>query len=123
MCEIDRNCHHSYRMVAELTIERQVILWGRRLVVPMSLRPQVLQLLHEGHSGVSRMKEIARSHVWWPNLDKDLGDLAAGCSSCRSTRNGPARSTDAKWPLPNQAWHRVYVEDVADHRGRRFEIA
>ena len=47
----------------ELSIERQVILWGMRLVVPVSLQPKVLQLLHEDHSGVSRMKDIARSHV------------------------------------------------------------
>lgn len=38
---------------------------GMRVVVPEKFRKIVLDELHEGHSGVVRTKELARSYVWW----------------------------------------------------------
>ena len=47
----------------ELSIEGDCILWGTRVVVPTKLRERVLEELHQGHSGVVRMKALARSYV------------------------------------------------------------
>ena len=38
-------------------------MWGIRVIVPESLRQQVLEQLHETHSGIVGMKSLARSHV------------------------------------------------------------
>ena len=35
-----------------------------------------LEELHECHQRASRMKERARTFVWWPNLDRDIKRLA-----------------------------------------------
>ena len=40
-------------------------------VISTKLRHRVLEELHRGHLGVVRMKALARSHVWWPELDRD----------------------------------------------------
>ena len=48
----------------QLTIENNNLLWGMRAVVPASLRSKVLQELHEGHPGMNKLKQLARSHVW-----------------------------------------------------------
>lgn len=39
------------------------LLWGNRVIVPPSLRHEVLGCLHAGHPGIVRMKELARSYV------------------------------------------------------------
>ena len=44
----------------ELSVEKGCILWGTRVVVPMNLRPEVLQMLHEGHVGIVKTKSFAR---------------------------------------------------------------
>ena len=31
------------------------------------------------------MKAIARSHFWWPNLDKDIEDTVRSCHHCART--------------------------------------
>ena len=56
---------------SELTYIGQVILRGTRIVIPNILRKRVLELVHEGHQGVVKMKERLRSKVWWPGVDKD----------------------------------------------------
>ena len=40
------------------------VLWRRSVVVPKVGRKKVLDELHEGHPGVSRMKGLAREVVW-----------------------------------------------------------
>ena len=54
-------------------------MWGQRVVVPPPGHQQVLDELHEGHPGTSRMKSLARSHVWWPDLDADIAAKVQAC--------------------------------------------
>lgn len=46
----------------ELSVEKDILMWGYRVIVPSSLRKDFLQQLHTSHSGVSKMKAKARSH-------------------------------------------------------------
>ena len=56
----------------ELCLEQGCILWGTRVIIPMALQKMVLLEIHETHPGMSRMKMIARSYVWWPRLDSHI---------------------------------------------------
>ena len=53
----------------ELSLYHGWVLWENRVVIPPTGRYFILQELHEGHPGVTRMKMLARSYVWWTNMD------------------------------------------------------
>jgi len=55
------------------------VLWGGRVVVPEKGRKCVLDLLHEAHPGMARMKSLARGYMWWPGLDKDIEETLRVC--------------------------------------------
>ena len=66
----------------ELSVDSGCVLWGARVIIPTSLRSVVLNELHEVHTGVVRMKSLARSFVWWPNLDHDIEQVVKECNCC-----------------------------------------
>ena len=63
------------------------LLYGTRLVIPpLTLRKQVLPLLHTS-LGMKRMKQLARTAVYRPNIDTDIVELCRTCASCCEHRN------------------------------------
>ena len=43
------------------------------------VRDALLKELHESHSGISQMKSLARSHIWWPKMDADIELCVRNC--------------------------------------------
>ena len=74
-----------------LIVEAGVLLFENRIVIPSKLRPQVLQLLHLGHFGMQRMKQLARSSVYWPDMNPNIEDMCRSCTSCAEHQNDPPK--------------------------------
>jgi transposase InsO family protein len=94
-------------------------MWGIRVVVPQRLRQQVLDELHLGHPGVVRMKSLARSHVWWPDIDKAVESCAKSCVACQCIKNAPTR---APWAWPTSPWERIHVDFLGPFLGRMLLV-
>ena len=43
-----------------------------RIVIPQSLRKEVLESLYTAHQGVSAMNERTRRLVYWPGITSDI---------------------------------------------------
>ena len=94
----------------ELTVEQDCILWGYRVVIPKKLQEDVLLELHTAHAGIVRMKEIARSHVWWFNIDRVIEGLVKQCVTCQQTRNVPTVAPLMPWVWPRSPWNRIHID-------------
>ena len=93
----------------ELTLKQGCLLWGVRVVVPAPLQGKVLQELHETHPGMIRMKSIARSYVWWPNIDSDIEKTVRTCHVCQATRASPPEAPVHPWCFPTGPWQGLHV--------------
>ncbi|XP_065914443.1 uncharacterized protein [Dysidea avara] len=49
------------------------------MVAPKPGRELLLSLLHEGNPGISKMKGLACSYVWWLNIDADIETQVKRC--------------------------------------------
>lgn len=105
----------------ELSVDRGILLWGLRTVIPESLRSTILTELHDQHLGVNRMKSLARGYVWWPNLDSELEHVAATCGTCQSLKSLPAEAPLHPWVRTTRPMERVHI-DFADFKNQSFLI-
>ena len=50
-----------------------VLTYLNRIVIPASLRPDVLMRLHAGHQGQQqKVRDLAATSVWWPTVNVDI---------------------------------------------------
>ena len=57
-----------------------------RVIIPDVGRERVMEMLHEGHPGMIRMKAIARGVVWWPGIDAEIERKIKECPECQMHR-------------------------------------
>ena len=65
-----------------------VILYKDRVLIPPSLRPNVLSTLHAAHQGTSTMLARAESSVFWPGITCDIQQTRSRCNQCH--QNAPS---------------------------------
>ena len=104
-------------MSHELSVECGCLLRGNRVIVPASLR-EVVNLLHDGHPGVVKMKSKARQYVWWPGVDKTLEQHVQSCTLCQE----PQVSPQHPWEWPRKPWSCVHADYVGPFLGHMFLI-
>ena len=59
-----------------------VLLKGDLVVIPEVLITEMLDLLHEGHLGTTKMKQLIRSCCYWPGSSKSIDEYVRRCQSC-----------------------------------------
>ena len=67
----------------ELCQKRGIILRNNRIVIPDALRPRILQLAHEGHQGITEVKQHLRQRVWWPGIIIKAERYVHECLGCQ----------------------------------------
>ncbi|XP_031553786.1 uncharacterized protein K02A2.6-like [Actinia tenebrosa] len=97
-------------------------MWGTRVIVPKKLQDRVLQTLHEGHIGVVKMKGLARGHVWWPNIDKDIERVGRQCEGCQELARNPSSAPLHRWEFPAQPWQQVHIDFAGPFQGRMLLV-
>uniref|UniRef100_A0A5S6Q373 RNA-directed DNA polymerase n=1 Tax=Trichuris muris TaxID=70415 RepID=A0A5S6Q373_TRIMR len=106
----------------ELTVHKKCLLWGNRVVIPKEGQQRVLDELHLTHPGVVRMKALARSYVWWPNIDSDIERYVGTCTVCQEHQHAPPRASIHPWEVPRNPWSRLHVDFAGPFQGERFLV-
>ena len=93
-----------------------------QLVLPNSLRPDVLASLHDdmGHQGYERTMELLRPRVYWPAMYREVRDYISSCERC-TMGHAPALHTTsshllASRPLEILAIDFTKLETASDGR-------
>ena len=92
------------------------------MVVPAKLRRKLLEELHRDHPGITRMKQVARSYMWWPGIDQEIEQLARSCSLCLAVKHKPPVAPLHPWEWPSCPWQRVHLDFAGPFQGSMFLV-
>ena len=94
----------------ELAVEDGIIFKGKQILIPESLRADILAQLHLSHQGIEKTQLLAREGVYWPNINKDIERMTGPEPCVRSWKTATGRSPSYhmthRWPL-GRNWART----------------
>ncbi len=77
----------------ELSVVDSLIMYkAERIVVPKSMRREVLKDLHAAHQGQKRAFDRAKQCVYWPHIIRDLENTVKTCGPCQ--RHQPSQQKE-----------------------------
>nr|VZI13561.1 unnamed protein product [Spirometra erinaceieuropaei] len=114
--------HQLFLRRASLSVVDSCLMFADRVVIPSSLRPTVLRQFRSAHPGTSRMKFIARSFAYWPDIDGGIDDLVRRCSRCQQAAKMPLRQPPIPWQSPERPWSRVHIDFAGSLNGVSYLI-
>ena len=82
----------------ELAVLEGVIYIGKRILVPLSMRPAMVKLKLETHPGIVKCKQRAREAIYWPGISALIEDKVKDCTLCRDY--APAQQKEPLIPSP-----------------------
>lgn len=104
---------------AELSQVNGVLLKGCKVVIPASMRREMLDRIHQGHLGVNKCKSRARQLVFWPGINQDIESICHKCAPCRKYAYKQPTEPLKMRPAPPQPWYRVGA-DLFEYGGRTY---
>ena len=111
--------YHAVR--GELSVVDGKIIYHNRLVIPSSLRSEVLERIHDCHQGMTRCRERANMSVWWPGISRDIQSKVSGCEFCQENLPSQRKEPLIKTSLPERAWKKIGA-DLCEHQGKQFLV-
>ncbi|KAK6184246.1 hypothetical protein SNE40_006752 [Patella caerulea] len=96
--------YYSHR--GNLSIVDNLLMYDSRIVIPKLLQANILSKIHEGHLGITKCRELAKSSVWWPGLSNNIATFITNCEFCckkQINRLEPLEPTE----FPKLPWQKV----------------
>jgi hypothetical protein len=93
----------SYKSVWDQisALDDAILVIGATLIeIPMKLRPQLLKQLHVTHAGITRTREPAKKHYFWPGMSTDIAAMINNCDKCQYLRPSQAAEPLQCQPKP-----------------------
>ena len=79
---IESSLKPYWKVRGSLTLCDGLLLYNSSIVVPPSLRREILSKIHEGHWGVERCRIRVRCSVWWPGVSSEVKQFVENCCTC-----------------------------------------
>ena len=92
------------------------------MIVPKKWQKTVLEELHQVHFGIAHTKAIARSYVWWPELNKQIEATTKSCTHCQKVKNAPSVAPLHPWNWPSMPWQKIRVDLAGPFQGQMILI-
>ena len=87
-----------------------IILKGGRIVIPSSLREDMLKIIHSSHLGVVKNKQRARDILFWPQMGKDIERVVSKCQICLECQPSNAREPMISEKPATRPWESISTE-------------
>ena len=101
----EAKAYHTFR---ENLFEMEELLFNNNIIiVPKSLRKEMLDKLHYSHLGIDKIINRAREILYWPHMSKQIENKIANCETCIKYQRGNSKEELIPSEIPTDVWQIV----------------
>ena len=90
--ELNTKIQDFWNFRHELSVYYDIIFKGERVVIPLSMRPEMLEKVHESHLGIEKSRSRARDIMFWPMMSQDIENLISNMQYAKKVETEIRRS-------------------------------
>jgi hypothetical protein len=108
----DEDVRGFAKVFNELTITGEgLALRNDKLFIPSGLKEKIVNLAHEAHLGMVRIKRLIRSMVWFPGINQMVESKVKHCMACQATDpSGTGLRPMEMSPMPKAPWVNLSID-------------
>ncbi|UYV62970.1 K02A2.6-like [Cordylochernes scorpioides] len=94
----------------ELHEWQNLICRGNKLLIPKTQRSDILKILHASHQSINNTIALAKGFIYWPGMNKEIGELINNCSICQQTSRANLKEPLLPHQAPEYPWQKVGID-------------
>jgi len=103
---------HSYWNYRDDIIAQDGVLYGgSRVIIPHTMRPDLLKKAHENHQGAEATIRRAKNVLFWPRMNGDIHNVVSQCSLCNEYLTKQQKESMMTPEIPTRPWQ-VVAQDL-----------
>lgn len=94
----------------EITEIKGILCKNNQLIIPKSMRKEIITRLHYSHLGMEKTINKAKELVFWPFMAKEITDVIKNCAPCLKFSNSQKKETLINRYLPTRPWEIIAAD-------------
>ena len=91
----------------EITVQDGLLYKGMKVIVPASMRPQMIARAHSSHLGPDACARRARDVLFWPSMADQIKDQVQNCEVCNDFLARQQKEPLMTHKIPETPWSKV----------------
>ena len=105
----------------EISVYDGVLYRSHQVIVPASLRPEMLRKIHKAHQGADSSIRRARESLFWPRIQAAIRETCLSCGICAQYLSERPQKPIKSHELPTRPWSKISA-DLCKLDGRNYLV-
>ena len=94
----------------QLSVSDGLLMYQDRIVVPTSLRSEMVDRIHQGHQGITKCLERIKTSVWWPEITRYVKRMVGACEHSQTVKPSQLKEPLLTTPFPSRPWEKLGID-------------
>lgn len=105
----------------DIYYEDGLLFLNNRIIVPRSMRKEMVSQVHMAHFGITKTLKRAKSLLYWPNMQQDIENEINKCRICESYRPSNIKEPLISHEVPQYPYEKV-GSDILEYAGENYIV-
>ena len=106
-----------YSVRSLLTLDNDLLFKDNQLVVPSSMRDEMMDCAHKSHGGIGACLRRMRECIFWPGMSKNMKERISTCEICLSHADSQMKEPIIQHDIGETPWSKIGA-DLCELHGR-----